>query len=523
MKYKLAPLVTVALLITTAFTARSQEISVWQTKFDHGSKREKEIDIDSYGLDQDSKYVLLRKLDNIKFTDKTKKSKRAIVINDDITYQTIQGLGASMTDSSAWLLSQLQDKNPELYHYVMKRLFSEDGAGFSMLRRPIGSSDYTATAGSYTYADKKSEDLASFSIEHDKKYIIPMLKEAQAINPKIKIIGSPWSAPGWMKTNNDIGGITASQKKAGKSNRLKPEYFDLYADYFVNYIKDYQAAGVTVDAITLQNEPQLDAADYPSMRMTVDDQIKLVRALGPKLENSKLNTEIFVHDHNWKLHPNDQKVIGGDAKLDPYQLVKKIYNDPVAGKYVTGSAWHCYYGSPKDMKELYARLTSEFPSKKIYTTEASGWREWSKKGWKGDSTWGIKNNWLATIAAGGSVSLQWNLVLDHKHGPTTRHDSLGVGLVTVNSDTWQSVKFEREFYAMAQVSKAVRPGSLRIESKVKNGGGNIPVLAVKRPDGSIGLVAANLNKEDRIFDVINGDKLFKVTLPSRSISTFIWK
>ncbi len=497
---------------------QAQEVQVWQTLFDDGSAREQKMGLDEYGANQDEGYVLLKEMPPLRFKSETSGGERAIIVNPAVKGQVIQGLGAALTDSSAWVLAQLKEKNPELYTFVMQRLFSEEGAGFSMVRRPVGSSDYTATGESYTYQD----DPSRISINHDRKYIIPMLREARAINPGIQIIGSPWSAPAWMKTNGDLNGITAEEKAVGKTNRLKPDCFDVYADYFVKYIQAYAAEGVNIDAVTLQNEPQFDAAAYPCMRMTVDDQIGLVCALGPKLKAAGLETEIFVHDHNWVLHPNDKKVIAGDAKMDPYELVKKIYTDPEAGLYVAGSAWHCYSGSAMDMKRLYEKLALEFPEKKIWTTEATGWRDESNKGWPGDCAWGIKHNWLGGLAAGASIGLQWNFVLDHKHGPTSRDDSLAVGLVTVNTDTWDSVKLEREYYCMAHVSKATRSGSVHLKTMVKNGGGNILVLAVRRSDGSFALVVCNQNKDDRGFELRFNDRYLKLETPARSIQTLIW-
>lgn len=513
---------TTAVVFTTSLilvvSGQAQEVRVWKTLFDDGSAREEKLGIDEYGMTQDEGYVLLQEQPVLAFQEASPDLDREIAIRSPKSGLPIQGLGAAMTDSSAWVLSQLKVKNPDLYQHVMNRLFSEDGAGFGMLRRPVGSSDYTATGESYTYQD----DPSVFTLEHDKKYIIPMLKEATAINPALQIMGSPWSAPAWMKTNGSLNGVTEKEKAAGKTNRLKPEGFEAYTDYFVKYIQGYAAEGITVNAVTLQNEPQFDSAHYPCMRMTVEDQIRLVGLLGPRLQALGLDTEIFVHDHNWKLHPNDRKVVGGDAKLDPFRLVRKIYSDPEVGPFVAGSAWHCYAGNAGDMKDLYKKLNSEFPEKKIWCTELSAWRDASQTGWHGDCTWGLKHNWLGGLEAGASVGLEWNLVLDHRYGPTTRADSLAVGLVTVNTDTWKSAKFEREFYAMAHVSKAARPGSIRLHTNVTNGGGNILVLAVQRPDGSKALVVCNQNREDRTFEVSVDKRFLKLDTPARSLLTLVW-
>lgn len=504
--------------ITLVSEARAQTVQVWTTLLDDGSAREQKMGLSGFGVEQDDGYVLLQKQPPLRFGEKSTESELTIAIDPHRTYQTIHGLGAAMTDSSAWVLHRLKANNPQLYAYVMNRLFSNTGAGLSVLRCPIGSSDYTATAESYTYQD----DPSIFSIGHDKQYIIPVLKDARRINGAIQIIASPWSAPAFMKTNGDLNGITAADKEQGKTNRLKPECFASYADYFVNFLQGYATQGVAVAAVTLQNEPQFDAAHYPCMRMTLDDQIKLVRLLGPRLERAGLDTRILVHDHNWRLHPNDQKVVGGDVKLDPYELVKRIYNHPTAGPLVSGSAWHCYSGSAADMQRLYEQLAREFPDKQIYCTEATGWRDYSQTDWPGDCFWGLRHNWLGGLAAGASVALQWNLALDQQHGPTTRDDSLATGLVTVDTETWNSARFEREFYAMAHVSKAVRPGSVRADVSVDNGGGDLLVLSTLRPDGSIALVVCNSRSASRRCEVSCDGRYLVLEAPARSLTTLAW-
>ncbi len=186
-----------------------------------------------------------------------------------------------------------------------------------------------------------------------------------------------------MKTNRALIGISAAAKAKGATCRLRPECTALYADYFVKFIQAYQAAGIAIYGVTLQNEPQFDAAAYPCMRMDEDDQIRLVRALGPKLAANHLATRIFVHDHNWVLHPNDRQVVGGDAKLQPVDSVAKIMGDPEAGKYIAGSAWHCYTGGAGDMKRVYDATHARFPRGQILTTELSGWGR-DRGNWWGD-------------------------------------------------------------------------------------------------------------------------------------------
>lgn len=510
-----------AVLVLIVSHSQAQTVRGWQTSFDDGDARERKLGLDGYGVNQDQGYDLLTPLAGLTFTESDGQAGTKIKIDPTRRLQTIVGLGGALTDSSAFLLSELKAKNPELYTFVMRQLFSEEGAGFRALRRPMGSSDFTATKKSYTYADVPSEDLSTFSIAHDRRYIIPMLKEILAINPKIFIIGSPWSAPAWMKGNGDLYGVTGEQKESGIHARLKPEYFGLYADYFLKFLQAYAAEGITVQAVTLQNEPQFDWAGYPCMRMTVEDQIAFVRALGPKLKAAALDTQIFVHDHNWTLHDVDRGKIGGDQKLEPLEVATRILRDPIAGPFVTGTAWHCYAGDYRKMREVYSQLLKDFPNKLIYTTEATGWRDLSRPGWAGDCFWGLRHNWLGSLQAGAGMSLQWNLILDHKHGPTTRTDSKGVGLVTLNTDTWESVRFEREYYAMAHVSKAIGHEGVHVHSE-QSPKSNLLALAVARADGATGLVVGNPDGSTQTCQVIYKGKQLTLELPARSLVTLVW-
>ena len=446
-----------------------------------------------------------------------------ILLDRAQTDQTMLGHGAAMTDSSAWVLMRLKAMNPELYRYTMKKLFSPtEGAGFSFLRLPMGASDYTATEKLYTYCDEPSPDLTSFSIAHDQEYIIPALKEALRLNPEIRILASPWSAPAWMKTNGKLEGISAAEKAAGATNQLKPECFALYADYFVKCLEAYRSAGIAIWGVTLQNEPQFDAARYPCMRMNEDDQIRLVRCLGPKLAAKGLAPKIFIHDHNWALHRDDGKVVGGDVKLSPVDSVTKILSDPVAGPLIAGSAWHCYAGGVGEMKQAYKTVRERFPDKLLLCTEVSGWGK-NRGAWFGDIDWGMDHNWLGGPQNGCSASLEWNLVLDHKFGPTLRPDSEATGLAAVNTDRFDEVRFEPEFYAMAQMSRAARPGSRRIGANCRGGDASgLEVVAFALPKGETSLAVFNKQKGARRFQVQCGLGFFIYEVPGRSIVTFVW-
>jgi len=496
---------------------RGGEVTVVVTKVDDGDAKHVQN-----GVHQDDNFTLLRQ-GSIPLTAADPGRPVKIAVDRTRTFQTMYGHGAAMTDSSAWVLMNLKRKNPQLFEYTMKKLFSPtEGAGFSFLRLPMGASDYTASATYHTYCDERSPDLNRFSIAHDRQYIIPALKEALRLNPEIRILGSPWSAPAWMKTNGKLVGISEAEKAAGATCKLRSDCFEAYADYFVKFIEQYRADGIEVWGVTLQNEPQFDAASYPCMRMNEDDQIRLVSLLGPKLATKGLKTKIFVHDHNWGLHPGDRKVIGGDAKMAPLLSVTKILSDPTAGKYIAGSAWHCYYGDANLMSNIYNALHQRFPDKEILCTEHGGWGK-NRGGWWGDVDWGMAHSWMGGPQNWCQASVQWNLALDCKFGPTPRPDSEATGLVEIQTDNYQEVKFEREFYAMGQMSRAARPGSKHIAASFKGADpGGMDIVAFALPNGQTSLVVFNKQKMEQSFQVEADGKFFDCLAPGHSIVTFVW-
>ena len=236
--------VALALVTTPLRAAEVTEVTVLLTKVDDGdAKRVQHI---QNGIHQDDNFALLRQ-SAIPLTVTDPDNPVKIVVDRTRTFQTMDGDGAALTDSSAYVLMNLKRNNPQLYEYTMKRLFSPtEGAGFSFLRLPMGASDYTASANYYTYCDEPSPDLSRFSIAHDRQCIIPVLKDALGLNPDLRILGSPWSAPAWMKTNGKLTGISGTDKAAGVTCKLRPDCFAVYADYFVKFIEQYQAEGINI-------------------------------------------------------------------------------------------------------------------------------------------------------------------------------------------------------------------------------------------------------------------------------------
>jgi glucosylceramidase len=279
-----------------------------------------------------------------------------ITIDESQMYQSIDGFGASLTDSSAWLLANAM--TPAQRQAAQEELFDpEKGIGLTYLRQPMGTSDFRVSSemgghDDYTYNDmlrgQSDYELSHFSIAKDEKYIIPMLQEILAVNPEIKLMGSPWSAPHWMKQGENLGG-----------GRLKEDVYDTYARYFVKYIQAYAEQGLTINAITLQNEPWYEPGSYHGTRMEPADQIKLVKKMGPLFAENNLNTDILVWDHNW----------------DQPQYPLEILNDPGARKYVAGTAWHHYYGDVSSQTKVH----DAHPDRDTHFTEGSN-GQWQKPG-----------------------------------------------------------------------------------------------------------------------------------------------
>jgi glucosylceramidase len=290
----------------------------------------------------------------------------------------------------------------------------------------------------------------------------------------------------------------------------------------LKFIEQYRAEGIRIWGVTLQNEPQFDGAAYPCMRMNEDDQIRLVSLLGPKLATKGLKTKIFIHDHNWGLHPGDRKVIRGDAKMDPVESVTKIFANPTAGKYIAGSAWHVYYGGSSLMRKTYHTIHQRFPDKEILCTEHGGWGK-DRGGWMGDIDWEMANSWLGGPQNWCQASLEWNLALDNKFGPTPRPDSQATGLVVVQTNNFREVRFEREFYGLAQMSRAARPGSKHIAASFKGADpGDVDIVAFALPNHKTSLVVFNKKQTEQSFQVESGEEFFGYTAPEHSIVTFVW-
>jgi glucosylceramidase len=437
-----------------------------------------------------------------------------IVVDPTRSYQSVDGFGAAITDSSASVLYRL---SPAARYQAMRQLFDPSaGIGVSFLRQPVGSSDFTAAAEHYTYDDVPAGQtdfpLRHFSIAHDQQQILPLLRQARQLNPRLSIMATPWSPPAWMKTTGSLIG-----------GRLKddPAIYDAYARYLVAFVRAYAEAGVPVDYLSVQNEPQNRApSGYPGTDMPVQQEEKVILALGPRLRAAGLDTKILAYDHNWAEHPNDvaNTPPGEDPQTDyPYEILAGP-----AARWVAGTAYHCYYGDPSAQTALH----DAYPQKGIWFTECSGSHgptDPPAQYFRDTLVWHARTLAIGTTRNWAKSVVNWNLALDATGGPHLGGCGTCTGLITVNDDG--SVTTNAEYYTIGHLSRFVKPGAVRIDSTsfgTVGWNGQIMDVAFRNPDGSTALVVHNENDDPRSFAVAVGDQVFEYTLPGGAVATFTW-
>ncbi|MES2148903.1 MAG: glycoside hydrolase family 30 beta sandwich domain-containing protein [Pseudomonadota bacterium] len=404
-------------------------------------------------------------------------------------FQEMAGFGAAITDASAELIQSRL--NPQQRTALMQELFGRgpDGIGLSFTRLTIGASDFSSAHYSFDDMPKGETDpgLAHFSIEPNRAAVLPTVKGALAINPALRVMASPWSAPGWMKSTDSL--IQGS---------LKREAFAPFAQYLSRYVSAYQAEGVPIFALTLQNEPHFEPADYPGMRVEPAARAAFIGGhLGPVLARQNPGTRILDWDHNWDQPGSPEAVLA----------------DPVAASFVSGVAWHCYAGEVGVQEALH----DAHPDKDTWFTECSG-GQWASK-FADNLQYFTRTLIIGTTRGWARGVLLWNLALDEKYGPHLGGCGDCRGVVTIDSRTGQ-VSRNVEYYALAHASRFVRPGAHRIASSLASG--ELQTVAFRNTDGSIALVVANSPARARTFSVRVAKRSFSYTLPAGSVATFTW-
>lgn len=411
-----------------------------------------------------------------------------IVIDSTITYQSIDGFGAALTGSSAYLIKQMSDDKRAA---LLDDLFNpEKGIGINYLRLTIGSSDFSI--GTYSYCDKA--DISTFAIpEADRRDLLPVLREILKINPSIKILASPWSAPAWMKGNNSMLGGSLKGK----------EVYDDFAEYFVQYVKTFANEGIHIDAITIQNEPMHEINTYPTMKMLWQEQNEIIRDyLGPKFEKENIKTKIIIWDHNF------------DMSYYP----TNILNDPKTRKYVAGTGWHGYGGKASAIDEVQAK----HPDKDVYFTEQSG-GGWNTDTRIGNMFWYMREYLMASVNRGSKNFIMWNLALNENNGPNTTTGGCQNcrGVVTIKDDGTYSRN--EEYYLLGHFSKAVRLDAKRIENSSTKWPGGMTTSSFMNKDGSKVLVVINRSGATQKYSVRIENRKFTYEQFDESVVTFKFK
>lgn len=411
------------------------------------------------------------------------KNMPAIIIDQSKAYQQMDGFGFALTGGSAMLINKMSAaKQAEL----LQELFGtkNDDIGVSYLRISIGSSDLDDHVFSYDDLPIGETDtgLKKFSLANDKKALIPILKKILAINGHIKILGSPWSPPAWMKTNDSTSG-----------GHLKPQYYHTYAQYLVKYIKGMAANGIDMDAITIQNEP-LNPNNNPSMVMEAPEQANFIKNnLGPEFKAAKIKTKIILYDHN--------------ADRPDYPI--SILNDPEARKYVDGSAFHLYGGKIEALTGVH----NAYPSKNLYFTE-----QWvgAPGNLKEDMRFHIKELIIGAPKNWSRNVIEWNLAADEHQEPHTPGGcDQCLGAITINGN---DVIRNPAYYIIAHASKFVRPGSRRIQSNYLKA---LPNVAYLTPAGKIVLIVFNDSNNVQTFNIKYNNKLVTVVLNAAATGTIL--
>jgi len=423
----------------------------------------------------------------------------AITLNPAVRYQTIDGFGAAVTGSTAYNLSLMP---AEARHRFLEETFAPDKYGFSYVRVSIGCSDFSLSE--YTLCDEPGIEHFALTAE-ETRYVIPALKEILEINPSLKIMGSPWTCPKWMKVKSLEEPVPFDSWTSGQ---LNPAYYQDYALYFVKWIEAMQQAGVPIYSITLQNEP-LNRGNSASLFMGWREQLAFMKqALGPALKKAQLNVKVYAFDHNYNY----------DDMTDQQQYPLHIYEDGETARYFAGAAYHNYGGRPAELLHIHEAA----PDKELVFTEASI-GTWNKgRDLEVALLRDVKDLGLATVNGWCRGVIVWNLMLDSDRGP---HRGAGAcatcyGAVDVDNTHYTQITRNSHYYAMAHMAAVVKPGAVRIESTA-SATDKLTQTAFINPDGSWALVICNEGDTCQV-DVTNGKHSFVASLPARSVTSYRW-
>jgi len=467
--------------------------------------------IEQWVTNPDKSALFSKQTENLSFGSEIRGRGQTIVIDEQQQMQSIDGFGYALTGGSAELMMKMKAEDRAA---LLTDLFStkENNIGVSYIRLSIGASDLNSFVFSYNDLAEGETDfeLKKFTLAQDLNDVVPVMKEILKINPNIQILGSPWSAPAWMKTNNNVRG-----------GALKKECYDVYARYFVKYIQAMKAQGITIDAITVQNEP-LNSRNTPSMQWYIEEQAEFIKLhLGPAFEKNSIKTKIVLFDHN----------------LDRPDYALTILRDPEIAKFVDGTGFHHYGGDMSAMTTLHIAR----PDKNLYFTEQMVTEKPTNETINiADQVKrliiGAPNNWSRNV-------ILWNFAADPKDDPHTDNGGCPMcqGAITIDGSSYSK---NLAYYVVAHASKFVRPGSVRIGSTqpgdkvvsltqdeerpenfratVFENNDILPNSCFKTPEGKTVLIVANDSWNNRSFKIQYRGQFAQIQLKPGAVGTYVW-
>ncbi len=435
----------------------------------------------------------------LEFSTTDNMSPSSIYLKPSITYQEIDGFGASITGATSYNLLHMTAADRK--KFLTETFSTTEGYGMSYVRICIGCSDFSLS--DYTCCDTKGIENFALTSE-ETQYVIPALKEILAINPNLKIIASPWTAPRWMKVNN----LSDRQSyNSWTSGQLNPDYYQDYATYFVKWIQAFEKEGITIHAVTLQNEP-LNRYNSASMYMGWEEQRDFIKqAVGPQFAAAGIKAKIYAYDHNYNY----------DNISSQQSYPTKIYADAEASRYIAGAAYHNYDGNRSELNTIHAAA----PDKELLFTEstAGDWNDGSNL--STHLTSDMEEIFIGTVNNWTRGAVVWNLMLDANRGPNRPGGcTTGFGAVDIDA-SYKTITRNSFYYDSCHMSAVIKSGATRIGTSGYTATG-LSYVAVKNTDGTYGFVACNNSSISRSFTIDDGVHHFSTTIPAMAVMSFLW-
>lgn len=447
---------------------------------------------------------------------KTKESQFTLKVDSSINYQSVIGFGGAFTESSAHLIMNLNDS---IKNEILDLYFGKDNAAYSLMRTHMNSCDFSLSSYAYdTVANDTS--LQYFSIDRDRKVLLPLIQSAiKASEAGFKIFSSPWTAPPWMKTNNDWFG-----------GELKEEYYQTWADYFIKYLEEYKKEGVDIWGFTVENEPMGNNSNWESMHFTPESMAKFVKEnLGPTFKANNLNQKLFVFDQN------------KGEELEKWSEI--LLNDSELSDYISGTAVHWYEGTEKTFPESLQKTHDLAPTKQIIHSEACIDAEipvWGDDDWywqKNATDWGwdwapqdkkkdhpkyspvhrYANDIIDCMNNHVSAWVDWNIALNTKGGPNhVKNWCIAPVIIDESNDEYYLTPL---YYVMRHFSQYVRPGAKRVHFQINND--QLNCTAFQNLDQSLVIIIFNQATDDLTGQIELNNQLHSINIDGEAIQTIV--